>query len=153
MTHKTLKELMGDAELRAHLIKDTGISEDDLQDALIKEYVLEILKEKFEVFKYATDYGHCEVIEWHGYYFSGSEWDVLSGPYLNLDAALDPIRYLLECGDESDTESATHFVDSKWPDKQTFEIIRRLVSIDDFVEVNGAKYRRTKSGYVEVPRN
>jgi hypothetical protein len=69
---------------------------------------------------------------------------------MTLDAALDPIRYLLECGDEVDTESATHIVDSKWPDKQTFEVIRRIVSVGDVVEVNGVKYRRTQEGYVSA---
>jgi Flp pilus assembly CpaF family ATPase len=142
---------MNDAELRAHLIKDAYISKEALRDALNDDYVSDILfnlKEKFEVFSYATENGHCEVIEWRGYYFSGSEWDELSGPHLTLDSALDPIRYLLECGDEVDTESATHIVDSKWPDKQTFEVIRRIVSVDDTVELNGVKYRRTKTGYV-----
>ena len=150
MTNPTFKDLMNDAELRAHLIKDADISKEDLRDALNDDYVSDILfnlKEKFEVFNYTTENGHCEVIEWRGYYFSGSEWDELSGPYLTLDAALDPIRYLLECGDEVDTESATHIVDSKWPDKQTFEVIRRIVSVDDTVEVNGVKYRRKSNGY------
>jgi hypothetical protein len=143
-------------ELRTHFIKDVGVNEDYLRDALRDEAISDLigyLKDDFEVFRYATENGHCEVIEWRGYYFSGSEWEELAGPFQTLDEALDPIRYLLECGDEVDTESATHIVDSKWPDKQTFEAIRRLVSIDDFVEVNGAKYRRTKSGYVEIPRN
>ena len=72
-----------------------------------------------------------------------------TGPFQTLDEALDPIRYLLECGDEIDTESATHIVDSKWPDKQTFEVIRRIVSVGDCVEVNGVKYRRSESGYVK----
>ncbi len=147
----TLGELMKNAELRAHFIADAGITDEDLRDALNDEYfsgILFNLKEKFEAFSYATENGHCEVIEWRGYYFSGSEWDALSGPHLTLDAALDPIRYLLECGDEVDTESATHIVDSKWPDKQTFEVIRRIVSVGDVVEVNGVKYRRTKEGYI-----
>ncbi len=141
---------MESGELRAHFIKDVGINEADLRDTLRADAVSDLigyLKDEFEAFSYATENGHCEVIEWRGYYFSGSEWDELSGPYLTLDAALDPIRYLLECGDEVDTESATHIVDSKWPDKQTFEVIRRIVSIDDSVEVNGVKYRRNSNGY------
>ncbi len=144
---------MKNAELRAHFIADAGITDEDLRDALNDEYfsgILFNLKEKFEAFSYATENGHCEVIEWRGYYFSGSEWDALSGPHLTLYAALDPIRYLLECGDEVDTESATHIVDSKWPDKQTFEVIRRIVSVGDVVEVNGVKYRRTKEGYISA---
>ena len=40
-------------------------------------------------------------------------------------------------------------MDSKWTFKQTFDVIRRIVSVDDTVEVNGTKYRRTKSGYVK----
>ena len=150
MTTPTFKQLMESAELRAHFIKDVGINEDYLRDALRDEAISDLigyLKDEFEVFNYATENGHCEVIEWRGYYFSGSEWEELTGPFLTLDEALDPIRYLLECGDEVDTESATHIVDSKWPDKQTFEVIRRIVSVDDAVEVNGVKYRRTKSGY------
>ncbi len=146
----TLEELMKNAKLRAHFIADAGITDDDLRDALNDVYFTDILfnlKEKFEPFSYATENGHCEVIEWRGYYFSGSEWDALSGPHLTLDAALDTIRYLLECGDEVDTESATHIVDSKWPDKQTFEVIRRIVSEGDVVEVNGVKYRRNSNGY------
>jgi len=153
MNQLTFEELMDNAERRAHLIKDADISDEDLQDALNDEYVSDILfnlKEQFEVFNYATENGHCEVIEWRGYYFSGSEWDELSGPYLTLDAVLDPIRYLLECGDEVDTDSATHIVDSKWPDKQTFEVIRRIVSVDDTVKVNGTKYRRSKTGYEKL---
>jgi hypothetical protein len=141
---------MESAELRAHFIKDVGITEANLRDTLRHDAVSDLigyLKDDFEAFSYATENGHCEVIEWRGYYFSGSEWDELSGPYLTLDAALDPIRYLLECGDEVDTESATHIVDSKWPDKQTFEVIRRIVSVGDVVEVNGVKYRRNSNGY------
>jgi hypothetical protein len=141
---------MENAELRTHFIKDVGINEADLQDTLRADAASDLigyLKDEFEAFSYSTENGGCEVIEWRGYYFSGSEWDELSGPYLNLDAALDPIRYLLECGDEVDTESATHIVDSKWPDKQTFEVIRRIVSVGDVVEVNGVKYRRNSNGY------
>jgi hypothetical protein len=146
-------QLMESVELRTHFIKDVGINEDYLRDALRDEAISDLigyLKDDFEVFRYATESGHCEVIEWRGYYFSGSEWDELSGPYLILDAALDPIRYLLECGDEVDTESATHIVDSKWPDKQTFEVIRKIVSVGDVVEVKGVKYRRSNSEYTAI---
>lgn len=152
MPKLSFKDLMENAELRAHFITDAETTEEDLGDALKDETVSDLLfnlKEHFEVFNYATENGHCEVIEWRGYYFSGSEWEELTGPFQTLDEALDPIRYLLECGDEIDTESATHIVDSKWPDKQTFEIIRRIVSVGDLVEVNGVKYRRTESGYVK----
>ena len=147
---KTFKELMVEPEMRAHFISDTGVSSANLRDALKDDDVSNLilyLQDKHEVFRYSTDNGHCEVIEWRGYYFSGSEWEELTGPFQTLDEALDPIRYLLECGDECDTESAEHTVESKLPDNQTFEIIRRLVSVDDTVEVNGDKYRRTKSGY------
>jgi hypothetical protein len=152
MPKLSFKDLMENADLRAHFITDAETTEEDLGDALKDETVSDLLfnlKEHFEVFNYATENGHCEVIEWRGYYFSGSEWEELTGPFQTLDEALDPIRYLLECGDEIDTESATHIVDSKWPDKQTFEIIRRIVSVGDLVEVNGVKYRRTESGYVK----
>ena len=153
MTTPTFKELMDDAELRAHFIADADTTDADLRDALKDDAVSDLLfnlKEQFEIFNYSTDNGHCEVIEWRGYYFSGSEWEELTGPFLTLDEALDPIRYLLECGDECDTESAEHTVDSKLPDNKTFEIIRVLVSVDDTVEVNGVKYRRTKTGYQKL---
>jgi Flp pilus assembly CpaF family ATPase len=151
MSKPTFDTLIKNAELRAHFITDTGITDEDLRDALKDDAVSDLLfnlKEHFEIFRYSTENGHCEVIEWRGYYFSGSEWEELTGPFLTLAEALDPIRYLLECGDEVDTESATHIVDSKWPDKQTFEVIRRIVSVGDCVEVNGTKYCRTKTGYV-----
>lgn len=150
MPKLSFKDLMENAELRAHFIVDADTTDEDLRGALKDDAVSDLLfnlKEHFEIFRYSTENGHCEVIEWRGYYFSWSEWEELTGPFLTLDEALDPIRYLLECGDEVDTESATHIVDSKWPDKQTFDIIRRIVSVDDSVEVNGTKYRRTKSGY------
>ena len=150
MPKLSFKDLMENAELRAHFIADAETTEEDLRDALKDDTVSDLLfnlKEQFEVFNYATENGHCEVIEWRGYYFSGSEWEELTGPFQTLDEALDPIRYLLECGDECDTESATHLVDSKWPDKQTFEVIRRIVSVGDCVEVNGVKYRRSDKGY------
>ena len=150
MSKPTFDTLIKNAELRAHFITDTGITDEDLRDALKDDAVSDLLfnlKEHFEIFRYSTENGHCEVIEWRGYYFSGSEWEELTGPFQTLDEALDPIRYLLECGDECDTESATHIVDSKWPDKQTFEVIRRIVSVSDCVEVNGVKYRRTDKGY------
>ena len=153
MPKLSFKDLMENAELRAHFITDAETTEEDLGDALKDETVSDLLfnlKEHFEVFNYATENGHCEVIEWRGYYFSGSEWEELTGPFQTLDEALDPIRYLLECGDECDTESAEHTVESKLPDNQTFEIIRRLVSVDDTVEVNGTKYRRTKTGYEKL---
>jgi hypothetical protein len=34
-------------------------------------------------------------------------------------------------------------------DEETFKVIAKLVSIKDVVEVNGVKYRRTKSGYLK----
>lgn len=151
MSKSTFDTLMKNAELRAHFIVDADTTYEDLKDALKDDTISDLLfnlKERFEVFNYATENGHCEVIEWRGYWFSGSEWEELTGPFQTLDEALDPIRYLLECGDECDTESATHIVDSKWPDKQTFEVIRTIVSVGDCVEVNGTKYRRTESGYV-----
>ena len=111
----SFKDLMKNAELRAHFISDAETTDKDLKDALQDDTVSDLLfnlKEQFEVFNYATENGHCELIEWRGYYFSGSEWEELTGPFQTLDEALDPIRYLLECGDEVDTESATHIVDS-----------------------------------------
>lgn len=150
MTRLSFKDLMKNAELRAHFIVDADTADEDLKDALKDDTISDLLfnlKERFEVFNYTTENGHCEVIEWRGYYFSGSEWEELTGPFQTLDEALDPIRYLLECGDECDTESATHIVDSKWPDKLTFDVIRRIVSVGDCVEVNGVKYRRSDKGY------
>lgn len=150
MSKSTFDTLMKNAELRAHFIVDTGITDKDLENALKSGAVSDLLfnlKDDFESFRYSTENGHCEIVEWRGYYFSGSEWEELTGPFQTLNEALDPIRYLLECGDEVDTESATHIVDSKWPDKQTFEVIRRIVSIGDCVEVNGVKYRRSDKGY------
>lgn len=151
MSKSTFDTLMKNAELRAHFIVDTGITDKDLENALKSGAVSDLLfnlKDDFESFRYSTENGHCEIVEWRGYYFSGSEWEELTGPFQTLNEALDPIRYLLECGDEVDTESATHIVDSKWPDKQTFEVIRRIVSVGDCVEVNGVKYRRSDKGYV-----
>ena len=150
MSKPTFDTLMKNAELRAHFITDTGITDEDLRGALKDDAVSDLLfnlKAHFEIFRYSTENGHCEIVEWRGYYFSGSEWEELTGPFLTLDEALNPIRYLLECGDECDTESAEHTVESKLPDNQTFEIIRRLVSVEDTVEVNCVKYRRTKTGY------
>ena len=152
MPKLSFKDLMENAELRAHFITDAETTEEVLGDALKDDTVSNLLfnlKEHFEIFRYSTEKGHCEIVEWRGYYFSGSEWEELTGPFQTLAEALDPIRYLLECGDECDTESATHIVDSKWPDKQTFDVIRRIVSVGDCVEVNGVKYRRTESGYVK----
>lgn len=150
MPKLSFKDLMENAELRAHFIIDAETTEEDLRDALNDDALSDLLfnlKDQFESFRYSTENGHCEIVEWRGYYFSGSEWEELAGPFQTLDEALDPIRYLLECGDECDTESATHIVDSKWPDKQTFEVIRRIVSEGDVVEVNGVKYRRNSNGY------
>ena len=150
MSKPTFDTLMKNAELRAHFIADTDTTDADLRDALKDDGISDLLfnlKEHFESFRSSTENGHCEVIEWRGYYFSGSEWEELTGPFQTLDEALNPIRYLLECGDECDTESAEHTVESKLPDNQTFEIIRRLVSVEDTVEVNCVKYRRTKTGY------
>jgi hypothetical protein len=151
MPKLSFKDLMENAELRAHFITDAETTDADLRDALNDDALSDLLfnlKDQFESFRYSTENGHCEIVEWRGYYFSGSEWEELTGPFQTLDEALDPIRYLLECGDEVDTESATHIVDSKWPDKQTFEVIRRIVSVGDCVEVKGVKYRRSDKGYV-----
>jgi hypothetical protein len=150
---KTFKELMLEPEMRAHFVSDTGVSGENLRAALEENNVDDLityLKDKHEVFNYSTEYGRCEVIEWRGHYFSGSEWGELAGPFETLNDALDPIRHILEYGDECDTDSATHIVESKWPDKQTFEVIRKLVSVDDTVEVNGTRYRRTKVGYEKL---
>lgn len=152
MPKLSFNDLMKNAELRAHFISDTETTDKDLKDALKDDTVSDLLfnlKEHFEVFNYATENGHCELIEWRGYYFSGSEWEELTGPFQTLDEALDPIRYLLECGDENDTDSASHSVESKLGGEETFKVIAKLVSIDDVVEVNGVMYRRTESGYVK----
>jgi hypothetical protein len=143
---------MNDPLLRAYFIEDTKIAKTRLRDALKDGNgcdLIDYLKDDYTAFRYSTDNGDCEVIEWRGYYFSESEWDSRTGPHKTLNEALEPIRYLLECGDDIDTESATHIVDSKWPDKQTFEVIRRIVSVGDVVEVNGVKYNRTKEGYAK----
>lgn len=150
MTSPTFKELMDDPQLRAHYIKDTGISKARLLRSLKADDEFSLiyeLREDFTVFSYSTENGDCEVIDWRGHYFSKSEWDPLTGPYPTLDEALEPIRYLLQCGDQCDTDSVSHTVYSMWPNKQTLEIIQSLVSVGDVVQVNGTKYRRTESGY------
>ena len=150
MPKLSFKDLMENAELRAHFIIDAETTEEDLRDALNDDALSDLLfnlKDQFESFRYSTENGHCEIVEWRGYYFSGSEREELTGPFQTLDEALDPIRYLLEYGDECDTESATDIVENKWPKKQTFEIIRRTVSIGDCVEVNGVKHRGSDNGY------
>lgn len=142
---------MNDALLRAHFIEDTGISKARLLRLLKADDCCNLiyeLREDYTVFSYSTENGDCEVLDWRGHYFSKSEWDPLTGPYPTLDEALEPIRYLLECGDQNDTDSVTHTVYSMWPINQTLEVIRSLVSIDDVVEVNGEKYRRTETGYI-----
>lgn len=152
MTNPTLKELLEDPTMKDHFIKDTGISKTRLLRLLKAgdDYSLIYeLREDYTVFSYSTENGDCEVIDWRGHYFSQSEWDPLTGPYLSLDEALEPIRYLLECGDQNDTDSVTHTVYSSWPDKQTLEIIRGLVSVGDVVKVNGVECRRAQSGYVK----
>lgn len=143
---------MANSSLRALFKADTGISNSKLDDALSGDDIpglVSYLEDDHKVFGYATEFGHCEVIEWRGHYFSGSEWDEPTGPFSSLEEALEPIRYLLECGDENDTDSASHSVESKLGDMETFKVIAKLVSIDDVVEVNGVMYRRTESGYVK----
>ena len=130
---------MVDAGISARLIKE-------LLDEGDAETLVSYLKSP-EIFQYSTEQGSCEVLSWKGYFFSKSEWDDFAGPYNSLDKALDPIRYLLECGDECDTDSATHWVESKLTDQQTFAVIKKLVSVGDVVEVNGVKCRRKKNGY------
>ena len=69
MSKPTFDTLMNNAELRAHFITDTGITDEDLRDALKDEAISDLigyLKDEFEVFNYATENGHCEVIEWRG---------------------------------------------------------------------------------------
>ena len=43
MTAPTFKELMDDAELRAHFITDTGITDEDLRGALKDDAVSDLL--------------------------------------------------------------------------------------------------------------
>lgn len=145
-------EVLNDPLIRDEFIKDAGIKRSHLEDILRMkdtETLISCLADDHTVFSYATESGYCEVIAWRGYYFSGSEWDPLDGPFESLDKALDPLRYLLECGDEVDTDSATHNVSSRLPDEDTFRIIHKLVSLGDVVEVNGTKYRRSDSGYAK----
>lgn len=151
MSKTALAELLKNADLRRHFIVDVGISSSQLEDAIEAgdEELVVWLSDKFELFGYATENGSTRVICWRGYYFSESEWDELAGPFSSLEEALEPIRYLLECGDENDTDSASHSVESKLGDMETFKVIAKLVSIDDVVEVNGVMYRRTESGYVK----
>lgn len=149
---KTFKDLMANSVLRALFKDETGISDAKLDDALSGDDIpglVSYLEDDHEVFGYATEFGHCEVIEWRGHYFSGSEWDEPTGPFVSLEEALDPIRYLLECGDENETDTASHLVRSKLGDQMTFKVIAKLVSVNDVVEVNGTMYRRTESGYVK----
>ena len=152
MATPTLKELLEDPAMKVHFIEDTGISKARLMRLLKADdegSLIYELREDFTVFSYSTENGDCEVIDWRGHYFSKSEWDPLTGPYPTLDEALEPIRYLLQCGDQCDTDSGSHTVYSMWPNKQTLEIIQSLVSVGDVVQVNGVKYRRADSGYVK----
>ncbi len=145
----SLKDLLTDSELRKQFMKDSGTSSrllNELLDANDDETLISYL-ESPEIFRYFTEQGSCEVLRWRSYYFSKSDWDDFAGPFSSLDEALDPIRYLLECGDECDTNSASHSVKSKLTDQETFSVIKKLVSLGDTVEVNGVKHRRTRNGY------
>jgi hypothetical protein len=156
MAKLNFKSLMRNPQLRARFIKDAGLKKAELDDYLEAEDMetpISYLTDDHEVFNYSTENGYCRIIGWQGYYFSGSEWDPLDGPFETLDKALDPLRYLLEVGDDIDTDSATHTVNSKLPDKDTFAIIERLIAVDDIVKVNDAEYRRTESGYVKEAKN
>ena len=147
-----LEELQANSELRNQFVADAGIRTEDLEDALSAGdlgLIVCYLQDRHTIFYYATENGSTRVICWLGYYFSESEWDELAGPFSSLEEALEPIRYLLECGDENDTDSASHSVESKLGDMETFKVIAKLISIDDVVEVNGVMYRRTESGYVK----
>ena len=149
MSKISLKDLLNDSELRKYLMKDTGISSrllNELLDANDDETLISYL-ESPEIFQYSTEQGSCEILRWRGHYFSKSDWDDFAGPFSSLDEALNPIRYLLECGDENDTDSASHSVESKLADQETFAVIKKLVSVGDVVEVNGVKYQRGNSGY------
>lgn len=152
MNLNLLQDLRTVPELRNQFIAETGTSKARLDEA-VKDGDLGLivcyLQDRHTVFYYATENGSTRVICWRGYYFSESEWDELAGPFSSLEEALEPIRYLLECGDENDTDSASHSVESKLGDMETFKVIAKLVSIDDVVEVNGVMYRRTESGYVK----
>lgn len=133
-------------------MKDTAISSwllDELLDANDEEALISYL-ESAEIFRYFTEQGGCEVLRWRSYFFSKSDWDDFAGPFSSLDEALDPIRYLLECGDECDTDSASHSIESKLADQETFSLISKLVSVGDVVEVNGVRYQRGISGYKTI---
>lgn len=149
MSKTSLKDLLQDASLRKQFMADAGISARLLKTLLDDNDAESLVSylDSPEIFRYYTEQGSCEVLSWKGYFFSKSEWDDFAGPFNSLDEALDPIRYLLECGDECDTDSATHWVESKLTDQQTFSVIKKLVSVGDVVEVNGVKYRRKKNGY------
>lgn len=147
-----LQALQSDDELRNQFVAETGISKACLENALQDGdigLVVCYLHPAHTVFDYSTENGSTRVICWRGYYFSESEWVELAGPFSSLEEALEPIRYLLECGDENDTYSASHSVESKLAEHETFKVIAKLVSINDVVEVNGVMYRRTKSGYLK----
>jgi hypothetical protein len=149
MSKINLKDLLTDSELRKDFMEDSGISSrplNELLDANDDETLISYL-ESPEIFRYFTEQGSCEVLRWRSYFFSKSDWDEFAGPFSSLDEALGPIRYLLECGDECDTDSASHSVESKLTDQETFAIIRKLVSVGDIVEVNGTKHRRNSNGY------
>ncbi len=152
MSKSSLKDLLQDTALRKQFMADAGISARLLKEFLDKgdDETLVSYLETPEIFQYSTEQGSCEVLSWKGYFFSKSEWDDFAGPFNSLDEALEPIRYLLECGDECDTDSATHWVESKLTDQQTFSVIKKLVSVGDVVEVDGVKYRRNTSGYSAV---
>jgi hypothetical protein len=149
MSKISLKDLLQDTALRKQFMADAGISARLLKTLLDDNDAESLVSylDSPEIFRYYTEQGSCEVLSWKGYFFSKSEWDDFAGPFNSLDEALDPIRYLLECGDECDTDSATHWVESKLTDQQTFSVIKKLVSVGDVVEVNGVKYRRKKNGY------
>jgi len=147
-----LQDLRTNPELRNQFVADTGTLQAHLEEALIDGdlgAIICLLEDKHTVFYYATENGSCTVVKWREYNFSESEWDDLAGPFSSLQEALDPIRYLLEYGDDCDTDSADHSVESKLAEEETFKVIAKLVSINDVVEVNRVKYRRTKSGYLK----
>lgn len=102
------------------------------------------------VLRYDSEGGAFGVNLIAGKYYSFSDWDPDDDPFDSVEEACSASPELWAFGDEVDTASATHHLQSMLPDDQALRIVRRLVSIGDTLVLNGRPFRRSVEGYVPV---
>lgn len=90
------------------------------------------------------------VYGWGGLYFSWDEsQDLLDGPFTSPDVSASKVSQL-SLAELNDTEGLKFEVRSSLPTHQALDLIRKLISEGETLELNEVAYRHEALGYVKI---